>query len=103
MNGKTHAEEEFLKDSTEKSAKTIWLTNSPCLKCAQRLNRERSPMDLHVGNVYCEQDGDKEEKRKDQIKKMKRNGFTFSGWEVYCRKKGNNALKKTQYDIENKL
>ena len=100
--GKPHAEDRFLDDGTE-DVKTIWLKNSPCLKCAQRLNRERSSMHIYIGKVYHEKNTEREDERKDEIKEMKRNRFTFSAWEVYCRKKGKNTLKKTQDDIEKEL
>ena len=97
MNGRTHAEDRFLDDGTE-DVKTIWLKNSPCLKCAQRLNRERRPMHIYVGHIYREHNRENEMQRIREIEIMKQNGFTFSAWNVYCRKAGIDEIQ-TNHNI----
>lgn len=86
--GRPHAEERFLDDSSiyKRGIKAIWIKNSPCLECAKRLNRECPPIKIYIGHVYREQDSEKDEQRKQEIQKMKQNGFTFALWELYCRK-----------------
>ena len=97
MDGRIHAEDKFLDDGP-RNVKTIWLKNSPCLECAKRLNKECRPMHVCVGHIYREQDGDREKSRKKEIGMMKKNGFTFSAWKVYCRKAGIDVMR-TNHDI----
>ena len=89
--GSRHAEEWFIEDTPDPNGITgIWLTNSPCSNCAGKLIEkfkgcDRKPC-IFVGHVYYEQNN--EEKRKEKMREMINEGFTFSAWEKYCNKAG---------------
>ena len=101
--GKIHAEERFINGIPDPNSITgIWLTNSPCSNCAGKLIEkfkgcDRKPC-IFVGHVYYEQNN--EEKRKEKMREMKNEGFTFLAWEKYCT---NKAILDITRDIQDKL
>ncbi len=102
--GSRHAEECFIEDTPYPNGITgIWLTNSPCSNCAGKLIEkfkgcDRKPC-IFVGHVYYEQNN--EEKRKEKMREMKNEGFTFLAWEKYCTNKA--TLDITRRDIQDNL
>ncbi len=109
--GKIHAEEMFINgipDPNSTMITDIWLTNSPCSKCAEKLidmfkDCHRKPR-IFIGLVYHEQNTEKEEKRKEKTREMIDEGFTFSAWEKYCRNKaGQSTLDITRRNIQDNL
>ena len=93
--GEKHAEERFMEKTKDPGSITaIWIKNSPCNQCAEKLIaffKFYSKPCIYVGRIY---------KENEKLKEMKEDKFTFRVWEKYCREAQNGLFEKTRKHIK---
>ena len=80
-----HAEEVFIRKTRDDvTINTIWIKNSPCSRCADKLiehfSRESYKPIMYIGKIWTGEYGNAYSNR-EGLRKMKRNGFELLVWE----------------------
>ena len=81
-----HAEIVFVEDPDTPNPEDItglWITNSPCYNCAQRLIKHfkscRTKPDIFIGNIYQQE----KEKNDEGLQDLKKENFKIQVWESF--------------------
>uniref|UniRef100_A0A1X7STY1 CMP/dCMP-type deaminase domain-containing protein n=1 Tax=Amphimedon queenslandica TaxID=400682 RepID=A0A1X7STY1_AMPQE len=87
-----HAEEVFIdmtRDEDIRNIKIIWIKNSPCCWCADKLiehfSKKYNKPTVYIGKIWSGAYGDADS-NKEGLRKMKRNGFELLAWKHYKNK-----------------